>query len=409
MTARTASSIYVEEKQKMKPLTGIRVLDLSRLVAGGLTGMLLADFGADVVKVEQPGIGDPLRSWTTEGLPFWWKVYGRGKRYVTLNIQSDEGRALLLRMLPHFDVLMESFVPGALERYGLGWAVLHGNNRRLVMLRISGWGADGAGADRPGFGTLVEAATGFAAMNGDADRPPLLPSFPLADMTSGLYAANAIMFALYHRDVHGGEGQQIDVSLFESLFSLLGPIPAEHAALGTIRTRQGNRSGNSGPRGCYRTADGHWLAVSASTPKMAERFMKGYGLEPMLADERFATNEARVQHAEQLDAAIRDAIGTRTLDGNMEIIKKNKLTAHPVQTIADIERDEHWRARGLTLDVGRNGEAVRMHNVVPRLSETPGEIKWPGGDLGEHNEEIYCGELHMTSADLDSLRSRGVI
>jgi len=409
MTARTASSIYVEEKQKMKPLTGIRVLDLTRLVAGGLTGMLLADFGAAVVKVEQPGTGDPLRSWTTEGLPFWWKVYGRGKRYVTLNIQSDEGRALLLRMLPHFDVLMESFVPGALERYGLGWAVLHGNNRRLVMLRISGWGADGAGADRPGFGTLVEAATGFAAMNGDADRPPLLPSFPLADMTSGLYAVNAIMFALYHRDVHGGEGQQIDVSLFESLFSLLGPIPAEHAALGTIRTRQGNRSGNSGPRGCYRTADGHWLAVSASTPTMAERFMKGYGLEPMLADERFATNEARVQHAEQLDAAIRDAIGTRTLDGNMEIIKKNKLTAHPVQTIADIERDEHWRARGLTLDVGRNGEAVRMHNVVPRLSDTPGEIKWPGGDLGEHNEEIYCGELHMTSADLDSLRSRGVI
>jgi crotonobetainyl-CoA:carnitine CoA-transferase CaiB-like acyl-CoA transferase len=399
----------VEEEQKMKPLTGIRVLDLSRLVAGGLTGMLLADFGADVVKVEQPGIGDPLRSWTMGGQPFWWKVYGRGKRYVTLNIQSDEGRALLLRLLPHFDVLMESFVPGALERYGLGWDVLHGNNRRLVMLRISGWGADGAGADRPGFGTLVEAATGFAAMNGDADRPPLLPSFPLADMTSGLYAANAIMFALYHRDVHGGEGQQIDVSLFESLFSLLGPIPAEHAALGTIRTRQGNRSRNSSPRGCYRTADGHWLAVSASTPKMAERFMKGYGLESMLADERFATNEARVQHAEQLDAAIRDAIGTRTFAGNMEIIKRNKLTAHPVQTIADIERDEHWRARRLTVDAGQNGHAVRMHNVVPRLSETPGEIKWPGGDLGEHNEEIYCGELHLTSGDLDSLRSRGVI
>src|SRR5262245_22463913 len=203
------SSIYAEEKQKVKPLTGIRVLDLSRLVAGGLTGMLLADFGADVVKVEQPGIGDPLRSWTSEGLPLWWKVYGRGKRYVTLNIQSDEGRALLLRLLPRFDVLMESFVPGTLERYRLGWDVLHENNRRLVVLRISGWGADGAGADRPGFGTLVEAATGFAAMNGYADRPPVLPSFPLADMTSGLYAVNAIMFALYHRDVHGGDGQQI--------------------------------------------------------------------------------------------------------------------------------------------------------------------------------------------------------
>jgi len=393
----------------MKPLTGIRVLDLSRLVAGGLTGMLLADFGADVVKVEQPGVGDPLRGWTKEGMPFWWKVYGRGKRYITLNIRSAEGRALLLRLLPHFDVLMESFVPGTLERYGLGWDVLHTGNRRLVILRISGWGGDGADANRPGFGTLVEAATGFAAMNGDADRPPILPSFPLADMTAGLYAVNAIMFALYHRDVHGGEGQQIDVSLFESLFSLLGPLPAEFAALGTIRTRQGNRSTNSGPRGCYRTADGHWLAVSASTPKMAERFMKGYGLERMLDDERFATNEARVQNAEELDAAIRDAIGVRTFSENMEIVTSNKLTAHPVQTIADIERDEHWRARQLTLDVGPNGHAVRMYNVVPRLSETPGEIKWPGGDLGEHNEEIYGGELHLTSGDLDSLRSRGII
>jgi formyl-CoA transferase len=228
-------------------------------------------------------------------------------------------------------------------------------------------------------------------------------------MTAGLYAVNAIMFALYHRDVHGGDGQQIDVSLFESLFSLLGPIPAEYAAMGTIRTRQGNRSTNSGPRGCYRTADGHWLAVSASTPKMAERFMKGYGLDSMLADKRFATNEARVQHAEELDAAIRDAIGALPFSENMEIVTSHKLTAHPVQTIADIERDPHWRARRLTLDVGPIDHAVRMHNVVPRLSETPGEIKWPGGELGQHNEEIYCGELHMTSGDLDSLRSRGVI
>jgi formyl-CoA transferase len=336
-------------------------------------------------------------------------VYGRCKRYVTLNIRSDEGRGILLRLLPHFDVLMESFVPGAMERYSLGWDVLHANNPRLVMLRISGWGSEGPGADRPGFGTLIEAGTGFAAMNGDADGPPLLPSFPLADMTSGLYAANAIMFALYHRDVHGGEGQCIDVSLFESLFSLLGPLPAEYAALGTIRTRQGNRSANAGPRGCYRTADGHWIAVSASTPKMAERFLQGYGLAHMLADERFATNEARVLHAGQLDAAIRDAIGERTLAANIEVIERHKLTANAVQTIADIERDAHWQARRLTVEAGEKGRSVRMHNVVPRLSETPGEIRWPGGDPGQHNKEIYCGELNMTSGDLDSLQSRGVI
>jgi crotonobetainyl-CoA:carnitine CoA-transferase CaiB-like acyl-CoA transferase len=347
--------------------------------------------------VEQPGSGDPLRNWTTGGLCLWWKVYARGKRYITLNLQAAEGQDILKRLLPHFDVLVESFIPGTLERYGLGWDVLHAIHPRLIMLRISGWGRTGPAADRPGFGTLVEAATGFAAMNGEPGQPPVLPGFPLADMTSGLYAVNAVMFALYHRDVHGGEGQAIDVSLFESLFSLLGPVPAEYAAFGKVRSRQGNRSTNSGPRGCYRTADGHW------------RFLVGYGLGELLADPRFATNEARVKHAEQLDGAIRDAIGSRTLDVNLAIIAQHKLTAHPVQTIAEIESDIHWQTRELTLDVGSPGQGVRMHNVIPRLSQTPGEIRWPGGELGEHNEEIYCGELQMSPGSLAALRSRSVI
>ena len=393
----------------MRPLEGIRILDLSRMVAGGMAGMLLADFGADVVKVEQPGSGDPLRNWTSNGLPLWWNVYGRNKRYITLNLQSDQGKDILKRLVPRFDVLLESFVPGTLERWGLGWNVLHELHPGLIMLRISGWGRCGPGANRPGFGTLVEAGTGFAAMTGDPDRPPILPSFPLADMTSGLYATNAVMFALYHRDIKGGEGQSIDVSLFESLFSLLGPMSAEYAALGRVRTRQGNRSTNAGPRGCYRTADDQWIAVSGSTPKMAERFLESYGLGSLLEDSRFATNEARVRHAEELDAAIRDAIGARTLAENLKIIEDNKLTAHPVQTIADIERDPHWQARQLTVDVGHNGRPVRMHNVIPRLSSTPGEIRWPGGALGEHNEDIYCGELQMSKSDLQQLQSAGVI
>jgi len=296
-----------------------------------------------------------------------------------------------------------------MERHGLSWDVLHQANRRLIMMRISGWGRNGPAANRPGFGTLVEAATGFAAMNGTADGPPVLPSFPLADMTSGLYAANAVMLALYQRDVNGGEGQIVDVSLFESLFSLLGPLPAEYAASGKVRIRQGNRSTNSGPRGCYRTKDGHWIAVSASTPKMAERFLEAYGLGDLLRDPRFATNEGRVSHAEQLDSAICDAVGARSLAANQAIIDKNNLTAHPVQTIADIEADAHWKNLHLTVDVGEDGDTVRMHNVIPHLSATPGEIRWPGGQLGQHNEEIYCNELQMSRSDLDSLRSRGVI
>ena len=393
----------------MKPLRGVRVLDLSRMVAGGMAGMLLADFGADVIKVEQPGTGDPLRQWTTDGHPLWWKVYGRNKRYITLNLKEPRGRELLQRLVPRFDVVMESFVPGTLERMGLGWDVLSGWNSRLILARISGWGQTGPSSQRPGFGTLIEAASGFAAMNGEPDGSPIVPSFPLADMTSALYTVNAIMFALYHRDVHGGTGQVVDVALFESLFSVLGPLAAEYAASGRLRERNGSRSKNAGPRGCYRTSDGRFIAVSGSTPKMAERFLVSYGLGDLLADERFATNEARVANGLELDAAIASAIASRTLDENREIINRNALTAHAVQTVADIERDPQWQSRQLLLDVPNGSGTVRMHNVVPRLSATPGEINSAGGALGEHNRDVYAGELGLDSDDFVALTAAGVI
>ena len=395
--------------QRLKALEGIRILDLSRLIAGGAAGMLLSDFGADVVKVEQPQTGDPLRQWTWEGQPYWWKVYARNKRYITLNLKSDEGKDLLSRLVPRFDAMIESFVPGTLERLGLGWGALSAWNPKLILLRISGWGQSGPGSNRPGFGTLVEAASGFAAMNGEPDGAPIVPAFPLADMTSGLYAANALMFALYNRDVRGGSGQVIDVSLFESLFSLLGPLSAEYAASGLVRERQGGRSANAAPRGCYPTKDGRWIAVSASTPKMAERFLKGYGLGAMLQDERFGTNEARVRHRQDLDAAVAAAIAHRTLRENLDIIERDGLTAAPVQTVADIEQDQHWRSRQLVVDVPDGQSSVRMHNVTPRLSATPGEIRWAGGSLGEHNDEIYRSELHLNNNEMSRLREAGVI
>lgn len=393
----------------MKPLRGVRVLDLSRMVAGGVAGMLLADFGADVIKVEQPGTGDPLRQWTTDGHPLWWKVYGRNKRYITLNLKEPQGRELLQRLVPRFDVVMESFVPGTLERMGLGWDVLSGWNSRLILARISGWGQTGPSSQQPGFGTLIEAASGFAAMNGEPDGSPIVPSFPLADMTSALYTVNAVMFALYHRDVHGGTGQVVDVALFESLFSVLGPLAAEYAASGRVRERNGSRSKNAGPRGCYRTSDGRFIAVSGSTPKMAERFLVSYGLGALLADERFATNEARVDNGLELDAAIAGAIASRTLDENREIINRNALTAHAVQTVADIERDPQWQLRELLLDVPNGSGTVRMHNVVPRLSATPGEITSAGGALGEHNHDVYAGELGLGRDDIVALEAAGVI
>jgi crotonobetainyl-CoA:carnitine CoA-transferase CaiB-like acyl-CoA transferase len=393
----------------VKPLQGVRVLDLSRMIAGGVSGMLLADFGADVVKAEEPERGDPLRQWTTAGQPFWWKVYARNKRYITLNLKTAEGRGLLEQLIPRFDVVLESFVPGTLERLGLGWDVLQAWNPRVILVRISGWGQSGPASHRPGFGTLVEAASGFAAMNGEPDGAPIVPAFPLADMTSALYAVNAVMFALYHRDVHGGAGQVIDVSLFESLFSLLGPLPAEYQALGLVRERNGSRSKNAGPRGCYRTSDGRYLAVSGSTPKMAERFLQAYGLGDLLADDRFRTNEARVRHAAELDASVAGAIAARTLDDNLRIIEANALTAVAVQTVADIEKDAHWRARQLLVDVPNGAGTVRMHNVVPRMSETPGEIRAAGGALGADNDAIYGGELGLSCEEREGLRRAGII
>ena len=391
------------------PLKGVRVLDLSRMIAGGVSGMLLADFGADVVKVEEPRRGDPLRQWTTEGEPYWWQVYARNKRFITLNLKTTAGRDLLQKMLPRFDVMLESFVPGTLERMGLGWDVLHAWNPKLILVRISGWGQTGPASQRPGFGTLVEAASGFAAMNGEPDGAPIVPAFPLADMTSALYAVNAVMFALYHRDVHGGPGQIVDVSLFESLFSLLGPLAAEYSALGRLRERNGSRSKNAGPRGCYRTLDGRYIAISGSTPKMAERLLQAYGLGELLQDPRFATNEARVAHADELDALVTAAIAARSLDDNLQIIEGNELTAVAVQTVADIERDSHWRARQLLLNVPNGHGLVRMHNVVPRLSATPGEIRKAGGALGEDNRAIYESELGLSCDELKALQRSGVI
>lgn len=393
----------------MSALEGLRVLDLSRLVAGGVAGMLLADFGADVVKVEQPGVGDPLRQWTSSGQPLWWKVYARNKRLITLNLKSNEGRRLLQRLVPKFDVMIESFVPGTLEALGLDWERLHEWNRRLVLVRISGWGQTGPAAKRPGFGTLVEAASGFAAMNGEPDGAPIVPAFPLADMTSALYAVNAIMFALYDREVHGGAGQVVDVALFESLFSMLGPLAADYAVHGAVRERIGSRSKNSSPRGCYPTRDRRWIAVSGSTPKMAERFLHSYGMGALLADTRFATNEARVANAEALDREVANAIGSRTLAENLEIIDRNALTAVAVQTIADIEDDPHWRARQLLVDVPEENGIVRMHNVVPRLLGTPGAIRSAGGAIGEHNDDIYIGELGLDCEEVERLAEAGVI
>jgi crotonobetainyl-CoA:carnitine CoA-transferase CaiB-like acyl-CoA transferase len=392
-----------------RALEGLRVVDCSRLIAGGVLGTVLADHGADVIKVEAPGTGDPLRTWLREQGQLWWKVYARGKRSVTLNLAHPRGQDLLKRLVAEADVLVESFVPGTFEKWGLGWDVLSRLNPRLVFARVSGWGQHGPYRDRPGFGTMVEAMSGFAATTGPADGPPTLPSFPMADMVAALAGVGAVLAALRHRDQVSGRGQVVDISLWEPLLAVLGPDAARHALDGTVRTRQGNRSDNASPRGTYRTRDGRWVAVSASTPASARALFEALGLGHLLEDPRFATNDARVRHNDLVDAALAEAFAGRTLDEVRALFETGDLTASPVYDIADIVKDPHVIARGILLDVpDPDLGAVRMVTPTPRLADTPAAVAWTGPALGAHNREVW-GALGLGEEEIEALHREGVI
>ena len=390
-------------------LAGLRVIDCSRLIAGGVLATILSDHGADVIKVENPRGGDPLRTWLRERGELWWKVYARGKRSITLNLTHARGQALLRRLCRDADVLIENYVPGTFEKWGLGWNALSAENPRLVFARVSGWGQDGPYRDRPGFGTMVEAMSGFASATGAADRPPTLPSFPMADMVAALSGAAAVLAALRHRDQVSGRGQVVDISLYEPLLSVLGPAAAEYALDRTVRTRHGNQSDNASPRGTYQTRDGKWVALSASTPASAAALFGGLGLGQLLNDPRFATNDARVAHNDLVDAALADAIGSRTLDEMTRLFETHALTASPVYDIADITKDPHVVARGVLVDVpDAELGSVRMAAPTPRLAATPATIRSTGPSLGAHNRDVY-GALGLDEAELEALTRDGVI
>jgi len=390
-------------------LGGLRVIDCSRLIAGGVLATVLADHGADVVKVENPRGGDPLRTWLRDRGELWWKVYARGKRSITLNLTASAGQALLRRLVRDADVLIENYVPGTFERWGLGWDVLSRENPRLVFARVSGWGQDGPYRERPGFGTMVEAMSGFAHTTGDADGPPTLPSFPMADMVAALAGCTAVLAALRHRDQISGRGQVVDISLYEPLLSVLGPDAAGYALDGTVRERHGNTSDNASPRGTYRTRDGKWIALSASTPASTAALFGSLGLGHLLADPRFATNDARVRHNDLVDAALATSIGERTLDEMRGLFESSDLTACAVYDIADITKDPHVIARGILVDVADPQlGAVRMTAPTPRLTATPADVRWAGPPLGAHNAEVY-GALGISGAELEHLKRDGIV
>ncbi len=371
-------------------LEGVRILDLSRLIAGNMLTMLLADFDADVVKLEQPHVGDTLRGWRVDGRDLYWQVYGRNKRSVTLDLKTDVGREVLIRLASTSHVLVESFRPGTLERLGVGWETLQKVNPALVLVSISGWGLSGSRSRQPGFGTLVEANSGFAAMNGFPDREPLLPPLALADMLAGVYGAFGVVAAVREAE-RSGNGQQVDLSLFESVFSIMGPTAATFAATGQVPPRSGNRSPVSAPRNIYRTRDGKWIALSATTQAMFVRLAQAIGRGELVTDPRFATNGDRLRNVEALDDLIADFFANLPTSDLLNRMEEAGVTAIAVDDISGLRDSEFFQTRGVVVQgppsAGEPG-GVPMHAPVPRLSGTPATIRRGAPELGEHNSEI---------------------
>ena len=391
------------------PLHGVRVLDFSRLVAGNMLSLQLADMGAEVVKVEAPGRGDTLRDWRERGVSVHWKVYARNKKSITLDLKSPEAPGVILDLAEHFDVMIESFRFRYLEKLGVGPERLLERNGKLVLVRVSGFGQTGRYARRPGFGTLVEAMSGFASRNGFADREPVLPPLAMADMIAGLYGAMATVVAVRDVEMNGGAGQVVDLSLLDSIFSILGPEAAIHRLTGKIRQRVGSASESTSPRNVYATKDGGWVAISASTQAMTERLFTAIGRGDLNSDPRFKTNAERIKRREEVDGIVGAFIGDRTLAENIAFFEEAGVTAGPVYDIGQFLEDPHVQERGIVVDVPDDemGETP-MHAPVPALSRTPGILRTPAPALGAHNDEIYA-RIGYSDERRAALKERGII
>ncbi|MGW3093778.1 CaiB/BaiF CoA transferase family protein [Streptomyces sp. NPDC001102] len=392
------------------PLTGLRVLDLATLFAGPLAATMLGDFGAEVIKVEHPGKPDPSRGHgpSKDGIGLWWKILGRNKRTITLDLSKRGGRATLLRLAAEADVLIENFRPGTLEKWDLGWPELSAANPRLVLTRVTGFGQFGPYAHRPGFGTLAEAMSGFAAITGEPDAPPTLPPFGLADNIAGLATAYAVMTALAARE-RTGEGQVVDMAIIEPILTVLGPQPTWYDQLGYVQRRTGNRSANNAPRNAYRTADGTWVAVSTSAQSIAERLMTLVGRPDLIDEPWFATGAGRAAHADVLDQAVGAWIAARTRTEVLAAFEKAEAAVAPIQDVRDVLTDPQYQALDTvtTLDDPDLGP-LRMQNVIFRLSDTPGAIRWAGRAHGADTTEVLT-ELGLTEAELAALREEGAV
>ena len=394
------------------PLDGLRAIDASTLFAGPMVATLLADLGADVIKVEQPsGDGQRRMAWQVGGTSLLWSVTNRNKRGVTLDLHMPSGQELFRRLVVGADILVENFRPGRLERWGCGYEQLAACNPGLVMVRVTAFGQTGPWKDRPGFGTVAEAMSGFAHINGTPEGPPTLPPFALGDNIAGVFGAFAAVSAIVQRDRSPeGRGQYIDLSIYEPIFSLLGPQISVYDRLGLVQERTGNRVPFTSPRGTYRSCDGKWIAISASAQSIAERLMQMVGAPEYVERDWFASHVGRLEHQDELDAVIAGWVAARSAAEVMEAVDRWEVAACPVYSIADIALDEQFLARESFVSVpDGDGGHTAIQNVVPRFSGTPAGHRCLGPALGAHNREVYGDELGYGEEALRELEADGVI
>jgi formyl-CoA transferase len=396
-----------------KPLEGLRVLEMGQLLAGPFASVLLAWFGAEVIKIEAPGDGDPLRTWRSQykGTSLWWYILGRNKKSVTVNLREPEGQMIVRRLVDKVDVVLENFKPGTMERWGLGYEDLRKINPGIIMARVSGWGQDGPYSGKPGFASVAEAAGGLRFVTGYPDSPPVRPNLSLGDTLAGLHAAFGILVAVYHRDVAGnGLGQVVDVALYESVFNVMEGVVPDFDKLGVVRQREGNRLSGIVPTGTWQCSDSKYVVIGGNGDSIFKRLMLAIGRADLANDPTLERNSGRVEHADLIDNAISAWTARHPLQEVIDVLEKAQVPVGPIYSVAEMINDPHFIARGLfeTHDLP-DGTPVKLPAFGPKLSETPGQTRWIGPELGAHNAEVLGNLLGISEEELRRLAAAGVV
>lgn len=395
----------------MGPLSGIKVIELGQLIAGPFCTRVLAEFGAQVIKIESPSGGDPLRQWRKlyQGTSLWWLLQARNKQSVTVNLKSTEGQEIVRRLAADADIVVENFRPGAMEKWGLGYQQLSRDNPGLVMVRLSGYGQTGPYRDKPGFGAIAEAMGGLRHVTGYPDRPPVRVGISLGDAVASLYGVIGALMALRQREVNGGQGQVVDVALYEAVFSLMESLLPEYDIYDFVRERSGASLPGIAPSNTYTSRDGKFVVIGANGDSIFKRFMVAIGRDDLANDPQLARNDGRAARSAELDEAIAAWCGARNLDEVLAVLDKAEVPAGKIYDIADIVNDVHFRARGMIEQARlRDGRELRIPGVVPKLSDTPGTTRWLGPGLGEHTATVLA-TIGYDEAQIAEMKARGVV